>query len=75
LATGSAEDKGSTMKTAKAPNTRRRLTARQDQAAFRKLGLARLRRRLREIQGKYAWIPSSSEDFIAEKHREIDGER
>ena len=30
--------------------------------------------RVRALRGKYAWIPFSSEDFIQEKHREIDAE-
>ena len=44
-------------------------------AAKRRPALATRIRRLREIQGKYSWIPFSSEDFIAEKHREIERER
>ena len=44
-------------------------------APWNRLDLLTRDRRLREIQGKYAWIPFSSDDFIAEKHREIEREK
>jgi hypothetical protein len=58
----------------KGNRARKRPTLRQLAATWRRLGLRTRDQRLREIQGKYAWIPGSSEDFIAEKHREIEGE-
>jgi hypothetical protein len=42
-------------------------------AARRKAGLLTFEERIRAVRGKYAWMPSS-DDFIAEKHREIEKE-
>jgi hypothetical protein len=63
------------MRTGRIVKTRKRPTASQVAAARRRLGLLTRDQRLREIQGKYAWIPGSSDDFIAEKHRDIEEER
>jgi hypothetical protein len=63
------------MRSTKRAKAVKKPTARQVAATRRRLGLLTFRQRLREIQGKYAWIPGSSEDFIAEKHREIERER
>jgi hypothetical protein len=63
------------MRSGRGLKTRKRPTAREIAATRRRLGLLTRDQRLREIQGKYAWIPASSDDFIAEKHREIEEER
>lgn len=62
------------MRTTKQPKVRKRPSTKQVAATRRKTAPLTLDQRLRAIQGKYAWIPFSSEDFIAEKHREIERE-
>jgi hypothetical protein len=50
-------------------------SSRRAAAARRKLGLLTREERIRAVQGKYAFIPFNSEDFIAEKAKEIDREQ